>query len=278
MIERDVIVTTKHGGMPTFLAAPEGGDQHPGIIFYMDAPGIREELRNMARRIAKHGYVCLLPDMYYRLGTVRFDIPRRDDGMSGVIRASMNHLTNARVIDDTAGLLAYFDALDIVTPGKVGCVGHCMSGQYITTVAAKFPHRMAAAASLYGVGIVTDKEDSPHLLVGEVKGELYYAFAEHGKAQCLAKTKGFVKMMADPVNGRILGAAVIGPDGSELIHEVIVAMNFGATVAQFMRIPHLHPTLAEIWTYPAEICAAQLGMKIPGDEQLEVATSVDART
>ena len=182
MIERDVIVTTKHGGMPTFLTAPDGGGQHPGIIFYMDAPGIREELRNMARRIAKHGYVCLLPDMYYRLGTVRFDIPRRDDGMSGVIRASMNHLTNARVIDDTAGLLAYFDALDIVTPGKVGCVGHCMSGQYITTVAAKFPHRMAAAASLYGVGIVTDKEDSPHLLVGEVKGELYYAFAEHDQS------------------------------------------------------------------------------------------------
>ena len=173
MIEREVVVTTKHGRMPTFLAAPEGDGQHPGIIFYMDAPGIREELRNMARRIAKHGYVCLLPDMYYRLGTVRFDIPRRDDGMSGVIRASMNHLTNARVIDDTAALLAHFDALDTVTPGKVGCVGHCMSGQYITTVAAKFPHRMAAAASLYGVGIVTDKEDSPHLLLDEVKGELY---------------------------------------------------------------------------------------------------------
>ena len=146
MIERDVIVTTKHGRMPTFLAAPDGPGQHPGIIFYMDAPGIREELRNMARRIAKHGYVCLLPDMYYRLGTVRFDIPRRDDGMSGVIRAAMHHLTNARVIDDTAALLAHFDTLDNVTPGKVGCVGHCMSGQFITTVAAKFPHRIAAAA------------------------------------------------------------------------------------------------------------------------------------
>ena len=93
MIESDVIVTTKHGRMPTFMAAPDGPEQYPGIIFYMDAPGIREELRNMARRIAKHGYVCLLPDMYYRLGTVRFDIPRRDDGMSGVIRASMNSLT-----------------------------------------------------------------------------------------------------------------------------------------------------------------------------------------
>jgi carboxymethylenebutenolidase len=93
-------------------------------------------------------------------------------------RAAMNHLTNARVVDDTAALLAYFDAHDKVKAGPVGCVGHCMSGQHITTVAAHFPHRMAAAASLYGVGIITDKEDSPHLLLDKIKGELYYAFAE----------------------------------------------------------------------------------------------------
>jgi pyruvate/2-oxoglutarate dehydrogenase complex dihydrolipoamide dehydrogenase (E3) component len=103
-----------------------------------------------------------------------------------------------------------------------------------------------------------------------------YDFAEHGKAQCLGKTKGFVKMMAGADDGRILGATVIGPQASELIHEVIVAMNFKSTVTEFMRIPHLHPTLAEIWTYPAEACAAQLGMKAPGDEQMELATSVDA--
>jgi dienelactone hydrolase len=130
MIERDVIVTTKHGGMPTFMAAPDGDERHPGIIFYMDAPGIREELRNMARRIAKHGYVCLLPDMYYRLGTVRLDMPRRDDGMSGVIRAAMNSLSIPFVNDDTAAMLAWFDANDRVKPGLVGCVGHCMSGRY----------------------------------------------------------------------------------------------------------------------------------------------------
>ncbi|HZV77279.1 MAG TPA: FAD-dependent oxidoreductase, partial [Candidatus Babeliales bacterium] len=64
-----------------------------------------------------------------------------------------------------------------------------------------------------------------------------YDFAEHGKAQCLGKTKGFVKMMADRESGRILGAAVLGPQGSELIHELIVAMRFDATVEQFMRIP-----------------------------------------
>jgi len=143
MIESETIVTTKHGKMPTFMAAPDRSDQSPGIIFYMDAPGIREELRNMARRIAKHGYVCLLPDMYYRLGTVRFDIPRRDDGMSGVIRASMNSLSIPFVNDDTAAMLAWFDANDRVKPGPVGCVGHCMSGRYITSVAAAFPHPMA---------------------------------------------------------------------------------------------------------------------------------------
>ncbi|HEV2300623.1 MAG TPA: dienelactone hydrolase family protein, partial [Stellaceae bacterium] len=156
----------------------DGPGPYPGIIFYMDAPGIREELRNMARRIAKHGYFCLLPDMYYRLGTIRLDIPRRDDAMAAVFLAAMRSLSNAGVVDDTAALLAYFDAQDKVKPGPIGCVGHCMSGQYITTVAGRFPHRMAAAASLYGVGIITDQENSPHRLLDRIKGELYYAFAE----------------------------------------------------------------------------------------------------
>ncbi|HET9029369.1 MAG TPA: dihydrolipoyl dehydrogenase [Candidatus Aquilonibacter sp.] len=100
-----------------------------------------------------------------------------------------------------------------------------------------------------------------------------YEFAEHGKAMCLNKTKGFVKIMAEPVSGEILGASIIGPQASELIHEMIVAMNYRSTVEQFMRIPHLHPTLSEIWTYPAEECAAQLGMKEPVDQMIEVATS-----
>src|SRR4051794_14630674 len=182
MIESDVIVTTRHGRMPTFAVGPDEPGQCPGIIFYMDAPGTREELRNMARRIARHGYVCLLPDMYYRLGTVRFDIPRRDDAMSAVIRASMNSVTIPYVNDDTAAMLAWFDANDRVKAGPVGCVGHCMSGRYITSVAAQFPHRMAAAASLYGVGIVTDKDDSPHLSLSKIRGELYYAFAEHDQS------------------------------------------------------------------------------------------------
>ncbi len=111
----------------------------------------------------------------------------------------------------------------------------------------------------------------------EREGTVYvvgcYAFAEHGKSMTLGKTQGFVKMMADANDGRILGAAVIGPQGSELIHEMIVAMNYGATVQEFMRIPHLHPTLSEIWTYPAEECAEQIGERKPVDQQIQIATS-----
>ena len=107
--------------------------------------------------------------------------------------------------------------------------------------------------------------------VAYVRGR--YDFAEHGKAMCLNKTHGFVKMMAEPVSGKILGAAIIGPQASELIHEVIVAMNYHATVDEFMRIPHLHPTLSEIWTYPAEECAVACGTKGPADQMIEVATS-----
>jgi pyruvate/2-oxoglutarate dehydrogenase complex dihydrolipoamide dehydrogenase (E3) component len=79
-----------------------------------------------------------------------------------------------------------------------------------------------------------------------------YPFADHGKSMVHGKTDGFVKLIADRKTGEILGGAVVGPHASELIHEVVVAMRYRATVAEFLKIPHYHPTLSEIWTYPAE--------------------------
>jgi carboxymethylenebutenolidase len=76
-----------------------------------------------------------------------------------------------------------------------------MSGQYITTVAAHFPHRMAAAASLYGVGIITDKEDSPHLLLDKIEGELYYAFAEIDQS-VPARIPGQLKQALDKADAK----------------------------------------------------------------------------
>jgi pyruvate/2-oxoglutarate dehydrogenase complex dihydrolipoamide dehydrogenase (E3) component len=79
-----------------------------------------------------------------------------------------------------------------------------------------------------------------------------YPFDDHGKSIVHGKTDGFVKLIADRKSGEILGGAVVGPHASELIHEVVVAMRYRATAAEFLKIPHYHPTLSEIWTYPAE--------------------------
>jgi len=90
-----------------------------------------------------------------------------------------------------------------------------------------------------------------------------YLFSEHGKAIAIDRTKGFVKMLVAPADGRIIGAAIVGPEASDLIHEVVVAMYYRGTVYDFVKIPHLHPTLAEIWTYPAEEAIAQIGQTEP---------------
>ena len=79
-----------------------------------------------------------------------------------------------------------------------------------------------------------------------------YPFDDHGKSMVMGETDGFVKLLASEATGEIAGAAVIGPHASELIHEIVVAMRFRATARDLMRIPHYHPTLSEIWTYPAE--------------------------
>lgn len=79
-----------------------------------------------------------------------------------------------------------------------------------------------------------------------------YPFNDHGKSMIMGAQHGFVKMIADAGSGEIVGAAVVGPHAVDLIHEVVVAMHFRSTAAEFLRIPHYHPTLSEIWTYPAE--------------------------
>jgi pyruvate/2-oxoglutarate dehydrogenase complex dihydrolipoamide dehydrogenase (E3) component len=79
-----------------------------------------------------------------------------------------------------------------------------------------------------------------------------YPFADHGKSLIRGAMHGFVKLLADRRTGEILGGAVVGPEAAELIHEIVVAMAFRATAADLARVPHYHPTLSEIWTYPAE--------------------------
>ncbi len=79
-----------------------------------------------------------------------------------------------------------------------------------------------------------------------------YPFADHGKSMIHGETEGFMKLLCDPKNGKILGGSIVGPHASELIHEIITVMYFNGTARDIALIPHYHPTLAEMITYPAE--------------------------
>lgn len=85
-----------------------------------------------------------------------------------------------------------------------------------------------------------------------------YPFGDHGKSLIMEALDGFVKLLADPLTGEILGGCCVGPVGGELIHEIIAAMHKRMTVHELAAMPHYHPTLAEIWTYPAEELAGQI--------------------
>jgi pyruvate/2-oxoglutarate dehydrogenase complex dihydrolipoamide dehydrogenase (E3) component len=87
-----------------------------------------------------------------------------------------------------------------------------------------------------------------------------YPFADHGKALCLGAPQGFVKLLAAPQTGEILGAQIVGPEAGELIHELIAVMYYHGTAADLLRMPHYHPTLAEIVTYPAESIVERLSV------------------
>lgn len=87
-----------------------------------------------------------------------------------------------------------------------------------------------------------------------------YPFNDHGKSMIMDIKHGFVKVIAESKTGEILGGAVVGPHGGELIHEIVAAMHKRMTVQELATMPHYHPTLAEIWTYPAEEIASQLAV------------------
>ena len=177
MIEHHLDIPTANGLMNTFITHPEEDGPHPVVLFYMDAPGKREELHDMARRLGTTGYYVILPNLYYR-STREFNIFSGDPAMTReAMFALMNGLTDEMVASDTAALFAHVDADPAADAGRIGCMGYCMSGPFSFAMAGMYPDRIKAAASLYGVRLFGDR--SPAHLASQVKGELYFACAEH---------------------------------------------------------------------------------------------------
>lgn len=180
MIEQHIDIPTADGAMNSFVVHPEEGGPHPVVLFYMDAPGKREELHDMARRLASVGYCVVLPNLYYRR-TKDYWLKERSEAAMAVMFEHMNSLSAATTETDTRALLAYVDGHAAADASRIGAVGYCMSGPFVMWAAAAFPDRLKCIASIYGARMVTAAPDSPHRMAPKVQCEAYFACAEIDK-------------------------------------------------------------------------------------------------
>ncbi|MDQ2733466.1 MAG: dienelactone hydrolase family protein [Pseudomonadota bacterium] len=180
MIERHLDIATAEGAMNSFVVHPEEGGPHPVVLFYMDAPGKREELHDMARRIAAVGYYVVLPNLYYRRER-DFWLKERTEAAMAHMFSLMATLDAATTECDTAAMLRFVDAQGEADGRRVGAVGYCMSGPFVMWAAAAYPDRFGCIAAIHGANMATDKPDSPHRIAAEVRCQSYFACAEVDK-------------------------------------------------------------------------------------------------
>ena len=193
MIEQQVDIATGDGSMATFIVHPERGGPYPVVLFLMDAPGMREELRNMSRRLASSGYYVMTSQLYYR-EVDEFNL--FETGDRDRMFELMGNLSNAMVVNDCRSMVGFAADDPAADAGRVGTVGYCMSGPFTIMVAAAMPDQVKAAASIHGVRLAVDAEDSPHRHLDRVRGELYVACAEHDEYAPPAMVEEFSAALA----------------------------------------------------------------------------------
>ncbi len=180
VIEQEVQIKTPDGTCDAYFVHPAKGTS-PGVLVWPDAFGLRPAFRQMGKRLAESGYAVLVVNQFYRMKHAPVapehpdfnDPPTRD-----AIMALMNALTPATASTDATAFIGWLDRQAAVDrKRKIGTTGYCMGGALTLRTAAQVPGRVGAGASFHGGGLVTDKPDSPHLLIPRVKAHYLVAIA-----------------------------------------------------------------------------------------------------
>jgi carboxymethylenebutenolidase len=251
MVDTDVEVKTADGTCDAALIHPKGKGQWPGVILFVDIFGLRPTMRDMAKRLAANGYTVLVPNPYYRTtkapglpGTLDFTSPD-DRAKIAKVREPM---TDTAVMADTTAYVKFLDTQATVNKkAKMGVFGYCMGGPMTMQAAAANPTRVGAGASFHGGGLVTDKPDSPHLKVPQMKAQFYFAIAANDdQRQSDAKTKLAEAYKAanlaekqEVYDGCMHGWCVKdmpnGPDGKPLYNEAGAEKAWGELIVLYKR-------------------------------------------
>jgi len=178
---RVVAVRTDDGLCPVYLHTPAGAGPWPGVLVFMDGPGIRPAMQEIAARLASAGFAVALPDLFYRAGPyapVDPAIVWRDPALKAHHRVTyMETASPEAVMRDTRAILAVLTDHPDVADERFGVVGYCMGGHRAMLAAGTYPESFAVAASYHGGGLASDAPSSPHRLADRMLARIYVAGA-----------------------------------------------------------------------------------------------------
>jgi carboxymethylenebutenolidase len=183
VVEKDVSVPMASGVSDSALFYPEGKGNWPSVLVWTDILGLRPVFREMGRRLAAEGYVVLVPNPFYRNAKApvvdgSFDFSKPEDRAKVMPMAAA--LTTDANLSDAKSYVAFLDAQPQTDKKKkMGVQGYCMGGPLTFRTAATAPDRIGAAATFHGGGLVTDKPDSPSLLIPKMKAEVLCCVADN---------------------------------------------------------------------------------------------------
>jgi carboxymethylenebutenolidase len=177
------------GVAEAYVARPSGDSrEHPGVLFYMDAIGLRPRIEEMAQRIAEWGYVVLAPNVFFRDGSAEELEPKTDlrepgerEAFFANVMPRVQALTSDKAERDIPAYLEALRGLPGVAPGAVGTTGYCMGARLAIRTAALDPE-VAAVAGFHGGGLVTDADDSPHLGLPKARAEFVFGHADNDRS------------------------------------------------------------------------------------------------
>ena len=182
VVEQDILVSTPDGEADCYFVHPAEG-AHAGVIIWPDIKGIRPAFRQMGKRLAQSGYSVLVVNPYYR--TVKGEVIEpgesfRDPAVREKLMPLARSLSPDTCVIDGKAFVDFLDSQASVDSNRmIGTMGYCMTGSYTMRLAAAIPDRIGAGGSFHGGGLVTDRPDSPHLLVPEIKAGMLIAIAEN---------------------------------------------------------------------------------------------------
>jgi carboxymethylenebutenolidase len=183
MTGETVDIGTHDGVADAYFSRPPGQDGNlPGVLFIMDAFGLRARIEEMVDRIAARGFAVLAPNVLYRsgraskMGIPDLQDPAQRDPFFAQLRPAMTELTPERIASDGA---AYLDYLGQLARPPFAIAGYCLGGRVGWRIAAAYPERVAALAAFHAGGLVSEDEDSPHRSAGAISAELYFGHADN---------------------------------------------------------------------------------------------------